>query len=306
MSKALLFPGQGSQHIGMGKELYQTFFAFKEVIQEAEDVLSLYLTKMMFEGPEDILNQTQYTQPCLLAMSYGIFKCLKTESISAVAGHSMGEYSALLCAGAIDYKTALRLVYQRGKTMMIGVEGAMAAIIGLDIEVVSKIVSMRDRCYIANDNCPLQVVVSGLAEDIEFVMQEARKQGAKLVTKLKVSGPFHSPFMEVPAQNFAKYLKEIKFKEPKYTWYPNILAMSYEEDDIGSVLIQQMTGQVRFRETLLNMNRYQNIDIFYEIGPGKVLTGLVTRTNPAAVAMSINTPQGIEKFLERESKICEH
>lgn len=300
MPKALLFPGQGSQHKGMGKELYQSFPVFKNTIQEAEDILSLHLSKIMFDDHDQLLNQTQYTQPCLLAMSYGIFKCLNLTNISAIAGHSLGEYSALLCASAMDYATALKLVHKRGTLMMVEIEGTMAAIIGLDIDAVSNIVKQTKECFIANDNCPLQIVVSGLTQDVEFVMQEAKKQGAKLVTKLKVSGPFHSPFMKDPSQQLAEYLNEITFLEPRYLWYPNVLGRAYEENDIHSLLIQQMTGQVKFRETLLHMMQYQNIDTFYELGAGKVLSGLVTRTNPNVDVVSINTPQDIELFIEKE------
>lgn len=302
--EAFVFPGQGSQSVGMGKALFETFYTFKETIEEASDILSLDIKKLIFEGPESKLAETNITQPCILSVSYAIFKCLQEASkkpipINAVAGHSMGEYTALLVAGALDFSTALKLVKKRGELMKIEIKGCMAAIIGLDTLEVRKITINLGNCVIANDNCPGQIVISGLTEGVEEAMKLAKEKGAKLVKKLKVSGPFHSPWMKETADTFKEYLNTINFNPLKVLWYPNVLTQPLNNHDkVKELLIAQLTGQVRWTETIQNMYKFQNIHYIYEIGPGKVLSGLIQRINPEIKVLSINTPHDIQQYVE--------
>lgn len=294
---ALLFPGQGSQHVGMCKELFQSFRVFKETIQQAEDVARIHIAKLMFDGPEHALTDTENAQPCLVAASVATLVLLREAvsnfSFHSTAGHSLGEYSALVSVGALDFETAIRLVTARGKLMkMAAAEGGMAAIIGLDRETLQN--CCNEACVIANDNCPGQLVISGLPLGLSTAMEDAKKAGAKLVKKLSVSGPFHSPWM-VDAQNKMRDIVSSIVVHPFVTpYYPNTQAVpTIDETSVVQLLLDQITGPVRFRETLLHMENCE-ITHFFEIGPGQVLSGLAKRTCPSILCQTIHTGHDVE------------
>jgi [acyl-carrier-protein] S-malonyltransferase len=284
MKVAFVFPGQASQYVGMGKDLYEGNSLVKEIYDRAEEILGFELKKICFEGPEELLKQTKITQPAIFVHSYVVSKLLDGKlRADMTAGHSLGEYSALVYADALDFETALRIVKVRGELMQKAGEqnpGTMAAIIGLDDEKVRKICDeVKDGIVQpANFNAIGQVVISGEVEAVKMAMEIAKREGAKMVKELVVSGAFHSPLMESAKEELKKILDEVEFRKPKIPIYFNVTAKpTFEVEEIKDLLYHQITKPVLWTQTILNM-RSDGAVKFYEIGPGKVLQGLIKRT----------------------------
>jgi [acyl-carrier-protein] S-malonyltransferase len=284
MKVAFVFPGQASQYVGMGKDLYEGNSLVKEIYDRAEEILGFELKKICFEGPEELLKQTKITQPAIFVHSYVVSKLLDGKlKADMTAGHSLGEYSALVYADALDFETALMIVKVRGELMQKAGEqnpGTMAAIIGLDDEKVRKICDeVKDGIVQpANFNAIGQVVISGEVEAVKMAMEIAKREGAKMVKELVVSGAFHSPLMESAKEELKKILDEVEFRKPKIPIYFNVNAKpTFEVEEIKDLLYHQITKPVLWTQTILNM-RSDGAVKFYEIGPGKVLQGLIKRT----------------------------
>ncbi|MBM3610174.1 MAG: ACP S-malonyltransferase [Alphaproteobacteria bacterium] len=310
MTRAIVFPGQGSQAIGMGKELYETFPIAKEVFQTVDDVLGQKLSCLMFEGPIEDLTLTANTQPALMAVSLAVMRVLEKEGgidptyFSLAAGHSLGEYSALAATKAITLEEATKLLRIRGNAMQSAVpqgKGAMVAVIGADLETLGKIIkdaSSYGLCVMANDNSPGQVVLSGEKVAIEKVPEIAQNYGIRKCVILPVSAPFHCPLMAPAADAMKEALAPVAFKDPLIPIIPNVTAEIEKQGEVfKDLLVQQVTGQVRWRETMTTMVQ-EGITHVYEIGVGKVLSGLFKRGAENIIATSIHTPHDVEEFLK--------
>jgi [acyl-carrier-protein] S-malonyltransferase len=285
---AFIFPGQGSQFVGMGKDLYEGNPKIRGLYEHANQVLDFDLMEISFQGPETTLKQTRYTQPAIFVHSYAIAMMLRDKGIqpAAVAGHSLGEFSALTFAGSFSFEDGLKIVQERGRLMQLaGKEnpGSMAAIIGLSAEVVKKIcqdVQKNGPVQPANYNSPVQVVVSGSKSGVSRVMELAKERGAKRVVELSVSGAFHSPFMSEIADAFQEVLDHVTVNVPELPVYANVTAEAVSDpQEIKRLLCQQLIHSVRWVETVQNMVRI-GVNQFVEVGPGKVLSGLVKRIDP--------------------------
>ncbi len=310
MSRAFVFPGQGSQAVGMGKELADAFPAAREVFEEVDDALQQKLSKLMFEGPEDELTLTENAQPALMAVSMAVMSVLKSEGgielpkvADFVAGHSLGEYSALAAAGTFSLADTARLLKTRGKAMQQAVpvgEGAMAALLGLDLDQATEVVadaSGDDVLATANDNAPGQVVVSGKREAVERAVDVAKEKGAKRAMLLQVSAPFHCPMMAPAADVMAEALAAVTIEVPTVPVIANVTAAPVEDPaEIRKLLVEQVTGMVRWRECCLTM-RGKGVDTLVEVGSGKVLAGLAKRIDRELAASNIGTPADVEAFL---------
>jgi len=288
MKVAFVFPGQASQYVGMGKDLYENSEIAREIFDRAEEILGFELKRICFEGPEDELKQTRITQPAIFVHSYIVAKLLNGKlKADMTAGHSLGEYSALAYADVLSFEDALRIVKLRGELMQKAGEerpGTMAAIIGLDDETVEKICSQVNDGVVqpANFNAPGQVVVSGDVSAVRKVMELAQMSGAKMVKELVVSGAFHSPLMESARDELKKALDEVEFKKPSIPVYFNVTAKpSFDVNEIKSLLHRQITSPVLWSQIIINMSS-DGASKFYEIGPGKVLQGLIKRIVPNA------------------------
>ena len=305
---ALLFPGQGSQTVGMGIEFYTNFELVKKIFKEADDKLKYPISKIILEGPEDKLQLTQNTQPAILTVSYSIFRVLKDEfgfdfsSFKFFAGHSLGEYSALVCSDCLNFEDALHLLHERGKAMQEAVpigKGSMIAILGMKIQEILSLLKLQNNdggvCEIANDNANGQVIVSGNKEKVESFQNILKEKKIKSIP-LKVSAPFHCSLMK-PAANIMKdKIKITNFKKPQFRIINNVNANPEENpENIKSLLIEQIFSTVKWRETILKM-REEGVKNFVEIGPGKVLTGMVKRTVKDAIGFSINTIADIKNL----------
>lgn len=316
MSRAFIFPGQGSQFVGMGKDLADSFAEAREVFQEVDDALSQNLSRLMFEGPEADLNLTENTQPALMAHSMAVAKILKKQgglvfenSCSFMAGHSLGEYSALTAAGALELAVTARLLKTRGKAMQkavpVGV-GAMAAILGLDLPDVLEVTKKAAKgggkevvCQAANDNSQGQVVVSGHAAAVQLAIDYATEAGAKRAILLPVSAPFHCSLMAPAAQEMAYALADTNIRPPCVPVVSNVTAKAVSEPaDIRRLLVDQITGMVRWRESVQWMKQ-QGVDEMIELGAGKVLSGLVKRIEKDIACESVGTPEGIETLITK-------
>jgi len=308
--RAFVFPGQGSQAIGMGKKFFDAYSEVQETFSEVNESLGQDLTKIMFEGPEDALNLTENTQPALMAVSMGIINALKTKGVSVaehanfVAGHSLGEYSALTAAGSLSLADTARLLKLRGQSMQKAVpvgEGSMAAILGLSLEDVQAIAaeaSNSEVCQAANDNSVGQVVVSGHAGAVQTAVQLATEKGAKRAVTLPVSAPFHCTLMAPAAQVMAQALADTDIRPPCVPVVSNVTAEGVSEpSDIRRLLVDQITGMVRWRESVLWMKE-QGVTQIVEIGSGKVLSGLVRRIDKEISCINIENPEDIDTFLE--------
>ncbi len=280
---ALLFPGQGSQYVGMAKDLYENSEIARELINMGDNILDFKLSDVMFNGPMEDLKQTDVTQPAIFLHSVVLLKILKNLSAEAVAGHSVGEYSALVAAGVLDFGDALKLVRLRGQAMLqAGIEkpGTMAAVIGLEADILKGIceeASAKGIVTCANFNSPGQIVISGSLEGVDAAMDLAKTKGAKLAKKLVVSGAFHSPLMESAKQKLDAKLESTQFQEASIPVFANVTAVSVSESEaIKSLLSSQLTSPVRWEESIKNMI-LDGFDKFVEVGPGKVLQGLVKR-----------------------------
>jgi [acyl-carrier-protein] S-malonyltransferase len=301
--KAFLFPGQGSQYVGMAKDLFDNSVEAKEMILTADDAIGVNLSHFMFNGPEEQLKQTEYTQPAIFLHSVVLASLIRTLSPDAAAGHSLGEYSALVSANAIQFYDAIKLVRERGTAMQkAGVEnpGTLAAIVGLNPEVVENLclqASQEGIVQCANFNSPGQIVISGSISGVRKAMELCKSNGAKLVKELVVSGAFHSPLMQSAKENLQKVLTETPFYNARFPVYANVTAKPVQDkDEIKKLLYQQVTSPVRWEETIKNMIK-DGVTEFYEIGPGKVLQGLVKRINPDVSAFGIDKFEDVEKYL---------
>jgi [acyl-carrier-protein] S-malonyltransferase len=299
MSKiAFIFPGQGSQYVGMTKDLYENSAFAPEVFEKAEKILGFDIKKICFEGPENELKQTRITQPAIFLHSViltGLFTKVKPDML---AGHSLGEYAAVALSGALSYKKALELVALRGKLMQEAGEknkGTMAAIIGLDSVKINDICLKASEAGIvqpANFNSADQLVISGSIDGVRKAMELAKETGAKLVKELVVSGAFHSPLMQSAADGLTEALNNTEFAEPRIPVYANVDAEPEKDPDkMRQNLIKQVTSAVRWTDTIKNMEK-DGAEIFIEIGPGKVLQGLVKKLCPSKKVF------GIDKFAD--------
>ena len=311
MARAIVFPGQGSQAVGMGKDLADAFTVAKEVFLEVDDALSENLSKKMFEGPAEDLLLTENAQPALMAVSMAVVRVLQqegkislSETFKYAAGHSLGEYSALCAVGAFDITTAARLLRTRGKAMQQAVpvgKGGMVALIGADLAQAQEVASeaaQGEVCVAANDNAPGQVVLSGAMSAIDRAVEIAAKKGIKRAVKLSVSAPFHSPLMQPAADVMAEALSSVRIKTPRFPVIANVTAQPVTEpEEIQKLLVAQVTGSVRWRESML-FAQENGVDTLVEAGSGKVLTGMAKRIHPELKGLALNTPQDIEEFLK--------
>lgn len=311
MSMAFVFPGQGSQEVGMGKALADAFPAAREVFGEIDEALSQNLSRLMFEGPDDELRLTENAQPALMAVSMAVVRTLAAEggfsladNARFVAGHSLGEYSALTAAGAIKLTDTARLLKTRGQAMQQAVpvgEGAMAALLGLELDdarTVANEAAGGDVCAVANDNSPGQVVVSGDTAAVERALEIAKAKGAKRAVLLPVSAPFHCPLMAPAADVMAEALDKTAIDAPVPAVVANVTAESVADPDtIRRLLVEQVTGTVRWRECVLYM-KDKGVDRLIEAGAGKVLSGLARRIDRELTGSALNGPADIEEFLK--------
>tara|TARA_B100001057_G_scaffold497810_1_gene602980 strand:+ start:2627 stop:3568 length:942 start_codon:yes stop_codon:yes gene_type:complete len=305
---ALLFPGQGSQVVGMGLEFYNNFDIVKKIFQEANDRLKYDVTKMIFEGPEEVLKLTKNTQPAILTVSYSIFKVLEKnygytlKSFEYFAGHSLGEYSALVSSESLSFSDALYLLHERGKSMQEAVpvgEGGMIAVLGLKIHEINNLLKTHNQeneiCEIANDNAEGQVIISGIKKSIDNLMISFKEKKIKSIP-LKVSAPFHCYLMRPAAESMKEKITSTEFKDPKVKIINNVTAKAVDESKrIKELLIKQIYSTVKWRESILNIAD-DGVKNFIELGPGKALIGMVKRTIKNANCFSINSIVDIKKL----------
>jgi len=301
--KAFIFPGQGSQYVGMAKDLFDKSVEAKEMIRTADDILGINLSYIMFNGPEDELKQTQYTQPAIFLHSVILSSLIRTVDANAAAGHSLGEYSAYVTSGAIQFHEAIKLVRARGVAMQEAGnqnKGSMAAVIGLDPEKVESICSEASNTGIvqcANFNSPGQIVISGSLDGVRKAMELCKFAGAKMVKELVVSAAFHSPLMLSAKEKLNSALEKTNFYNPKFPVYTNVTAKPVDGvAEVKSKLYEQITAPVRWEETIKNMIN-DGIEEFYEIGPGNVLQGLLKRMNPDVKRYGIDKFEDVERYL---------
>ena len=313
MSITFVFPGQGAQVIGMGQTLARAYPKSRIVFEEVDDALDFKLSKLVWEGEIEELTLTENAQPALMATSIATLRAMEEEGISSdtvkyFAGHSLGEYSALCAAGALDLADTARLLRLRGKSMQkavpIGV-GAMAAILGLNFELVEKIAqeaSQKQVCQAANDNDPNQVVISGNLEAVERAIILAKEKGAKRAIILPVSAPFHCELMQPASDVMAEAFSKVSFKIPSSPIVANYTALPVvDPSEIKNLLIKQITGRVRWRETI-NYISQNGVDKVIEIGSGKALTGMIRRINKDINCYNIGSSDDLNKFLSTESE----
>lgn len=310
MARALVFPGQGSQAVGMGVALAEASAAAREVFEEVDDAISQPLFRLMKEGPEGDLVLTENAQPALMAVSMAVMRVMEREggfdlvrSARYVAGHSLGEYSALAAAGSIGLSDTARLLKLRGQAMQRAVpvgQGAMAALLGLSLEdaaAVAEAAAQGEVCRAANDNAEGQVVVSGSSAAIDRAVEIAKEKGAKKAMRLQVSAPFHCPLMQPAADEMAEALGNVTISAPKVPLVANVTASAIDDPErIRALLVQQVTSMVRWRESVLYM-RDNGIGELAEIGSGKVLATMTRRIDRSVSARAVNTPDDIEAFL---------
>tara|TARA_A100001011_G_C14301777_1_gene841104 strand:- start:2229 stop:3161 length:933 start_codon:yes stop_codon:yes gene_type:complete len=305
--KAILFPGQGSQIVGMGTEFYNNFDIVKKIFAEADEKLNFKLSKIILDGPDSELKLTQNTQPAILTISFSIFSVLKKEfginfeKAGFFAGHSLGEYSALVCAESLLFDDAVHLVFERGRAMQEAVpvgEGSMLAVLNLDIKEVNDFISKLKTsgvCEVANDNATGQIIISGSANKIDE-LQKILKENKKKSIMLPVSAPFHCSLMKKAADQMQKKISLVNFNIPKNKIINNVLATPENNpEEIKKLLYQQIYSKVRWRESILFMKN-NGVSEFIEIGPGKVLSGLVKRVIKDSNSFSINSINDIKNL----------
>ncbi|MCQ2229529.1 MAG: ACP S-malonyltransferase [Bacteroidales bacterium] len=290
--KAFVFPGQGAQFVGMGKDLYDNSAEAKAMFDKANEILGFNITDLMFAGTDEDLKQTKVTQPAIFLHSVILAKVLGDKfTPDMVAGHSLGEFSALVAAGAMTFEDGLKLVSQRAQAMQKACEMApstMAAIIGLDDAVVEEVCNSIEGVVPANYNCPGQLVISGSIEGIDKACEALTAKGAKRALKLAVSGAFHSPFMEPARAELAKAIENTKFSTPICPVYQNVTAQPVTDpEEIKKNLVAQLTAPVKWTQIVNNMIA-AGVDAFTEVGPGAVLQGLVKKTNRTVATEGVN------------------
>ena len=304
---SVVFPGQGSQSVGMSNEFYNKFDLFKKIYKEADDILGYSISKLILEGPAKELNLTQHTQPAIFLVSYSIFRLIKEEfnidlsKAKFFTGHSLGEYSALCCAGLYSFETTLKLLKSRGLAMQNAVpegEGGMIAILGSDINIIEQILDENKKkfqCYIANDNSNFQIIISGLNGDLEKCVSVLNTLKIKNM-RLPVSAPFHCKLMNTATETMKKILLNTELNDLKNKIISNVTASEIENKDlVPDLLISQINSKVRWRESIEYIIN-KNSTYFIEIGPGKVLSNLIKRINKTVKTSSINLEEDIKQI----------
>tara|TARA_B100000287_G_C20554654_1_gene749911 strand:+ start:72 stop:1004 length:933 start_codon:yes stop_codon:yes gene_type:complete len=304
---SVIFPGQGSQKVGMAKDLYDKFNTVKELFNKADETLKFSITKLILEGPNEKLNETENTQPAIFLVGFSIFQLIKKdfgvnlEKANYFAGHSLGEYTALACAEVLSFSETLNLLKKRGKAMQDAVpkgEGGMAAILGSTPDKIEKILKENEKnysCYIANDNSNGQQVVSGKHTDIELLMADLKKNDIKSI-KLPVSAPFHCKLMGNATKVMQNEIQKSDFKNPVNTLISNVTNQEVKNSSLlKDLLIKQIESRVRWRENV-NLMIEKGTKKFIEIGPGKVLSGLIKRIDKNVIVNSINSEEDIKKI----------
>ncbi len=302
---SVVFPGQGSQKIGMAKELFDKFELVKNLFKEADEILNSSISKIIFEGPENQLNLTENTQPAIFLTSYSIYKVAQKEfgldlkKAKFIAGHSLGEYSALCCYEALDFEETIKILKMRGKSMQEALppnEGGMLAVLGTGIKIIQDMINNKHNdCFIANDNSPQQIVISGLKKNLDLLVDDLDKSKIKNI-RLNVSAPFHCNLMSSATENMREKINNLNIKEIKIPIISNFTAKpSVSSDEIKKLLISQIEGRVRWLESVDFMIN-EGTKKFIEIGPGKVLSGLIKRTNKNVRVISINNEIDIKEI----------
>ncbi len=301
--RAFVFPGQGSQYVGMAKDIYENSSSAKELVQKAEDTIKFNISKIMFDGPVEELKQTDTTQPALFLHSALLLNEIKNHQPDVVAGHSLGELTALYSAEALDFNDAVKLIRKRGEAMLFAGEkeqGTMAAIIGMDGETIETICSQASEDGVvqcANFNSPGQIVISGSSVGVKKAMSLAKENSARLVKELVVSGAFHSPLMKTAEEIFRDTLEKVNINNAKIPVYANVTAGAVtNKKEIKDLLIKQLTSPVKWQQTIENMID-DGVTEFVEIGAGKVLQGLIKRINPNVKII------GIDKYIDLQKLV---
>ena len=311
---ALLFPGQGSQVVGMGSEFHKKFELVKKIFKQADEKLNYSISQLILDGPEDKLQLTLNTQPAILTVSYSIFRVLQDEfgfdfnNFKYFAGHSLGEYSALVCSESLNFDDAIFLLNERGKAMQAAVpvgEGSMIAVLGMKTDEIFNLIKLIDEnegvCEIANDNANGQVIISGNKNKVKFFQEFLKEKKIKSIP-LKVSAPFHCSLMKPAADTMAEKINNTKFNSPLYKIINNVTAKTEADPNIiKRLLIDQIFSTVKWRESIIKMSE-SDVNNFVEIGPGKVLSGMVKRTLKDANCFSINSIADIKNLTDEFKK----
>jgi len=305
---SVLFPGQGSQSVGMGKKLYENFDYVRSFFKRADDILQKPISKIILEGPKELIDQTENTQPAIFLVSYSIYEVIKKEgsfnlsNAKFFAGHSLGEYSALACSGSLNFDQTIKLLQSRGKFMQSAVpkgQGGMLAVLGSEIEKINEIINNNEekfKCYVANDNSIGQIVVSGNINDLNKFSEELKKNKIKNI-KLPVSAPFHCELMRNATKKMREIIEKEEFKKPEINIISNVTAQQTNDpSEIKNLLIEQIERPVRWREIVINMIDLK-VEKFIEIGPGKVLSGLVKRINNNVKLIQVNDLEDLNNLI---------
>tara|TARA_B100000530_G_scaffold322789_1_gene258068 strand:- start:332 stop:1258 length:927 start_codon:yes stop_codon:yes gene_type:complete len=304
---SVLFPGQGSQTVGMGKIMYEKFDYIKSLFEMADDILQKPISKIILEGPKELLDQTENTQPAIFLISYSICEVIKKETsfnlnnAKFFAGHSLGEYSALACSGSLSFEQTIKLLQSRGRFMQTAVpkgQGGMLAVLGIKLEKLNEFINNNNekfKCYVANDNSVGQVVVSGNISDLNKFSEELKKNKIKNI-KLPVSAPFHCELMRSATEKMRDEILKIEFKKPEISIMSNVTAHQvYDPNDIRKLLVEQIESPVRWREIVINMIKAK-VEKFIEVGPGKVLSGLIKRIDSNVELIQVNDLEDLKNL----------